>query len=220
MKRCPKCDFSFASFHHVCDFDGTDLVDDPATLPVSPGVSALVAATQPPYLRLIKSPVSLAVLALAGLVSSALLIGYFDAAGQPNSMAESQASRNSPSNSIASLAPPVQPPIQPQAQVGTRAPSFSRPEISKPAKGLSSTRERSVTASRSRARLRSSPAIRKQQSRPEIALQRPPTDKALQKESKESALPRDSKKNANRKESKLTATLKTTWNILKKPFKF
>ena len=200
MKRCPKCDFSFASFHHVCDFDGTDLVDDPSTLPVSPGVSALVAATQSPYLRLIKSPVVLAVLALAGLVSSALLIGYFDAASQPNSIAESQ----------------------PPDRVGMQAPFISRSEISKPkaAKDLSSTRERSVTASHSRARLRSSPSIRNQQSRPEIALQRQPKDKALQKESKESALQRDSKKNVNRKESKLTAKLKTTWNILKKPFKF
>jgi len=45
MKRCPKCDFSFANFHHVCDFDGTNLIDVPETLPVSPGISALVAAT-------------------------------------------------------------------------------------------------------------------------------------------------------------------------------
>lgn len=218
MKRCPKCDFSFASFHHVCDFDGTDLVDDPATLPVSPGVSALVAATQSPFLRLIKSPVFLAVLALAGLMSSALLIGYFDAASQPNSIAESQASRDS----VVSRVPPVQTPAQPLAGVGTQAPSISRAEMSKPnaAKDLSSTRERSVTASRSRARLRSSPSIRNQQSSPEIALQGQPKDKSLQKESKESALQRDSKKNANRKESKLSATLKSTWNILKKPFKF
>ena len=220
MKRCPKCDFSFASFHHVCDFDGTDLVDDPVTLPVSPGVTALVATTQSPFLRLIKSPAFLAVLALAGLVSSALLIGYFDAASQPNSIAESQAARDSPSNSIVSLVPPVQTPAQPLAGVGTQAPSISRSEISKPAKDLSSTRKRLVTASRSRARLRSSPSIRNQQSRREIALQEQPKDKALQKESKESAPQRDSKKNVNRKESKLAATLKTTWNILKKPFKF
>ncbi len=222
MKRCPKCDFSFASFHHVCDFDGTDLIDDPETLPVSPGVSALVAATQSPFLRLVKSPVFLAVLALAGLLSSALLIGYFDAASQPNSIGESQASRDSPSNSIASLVPPVQTRAQPQAQVGTRAPSTSRSEISKPkaTKDFSSTHERSVTPSRSRARLRSAPSIRNQQSRPEIALQRQPKDKAPQKESKESALQRDSKENANRKESKVTATLKMTWNIIKRPFKF
>ena len=218
MKFCPKCDFSFASFHHVCDFDGTDLVDAPETLPVSPGISALVAATQPQYLRLIKSPVFLAVLALAGLLSSALLIGYFDAASQPNSFAESQASRDS----VVSLVPPVQTRAQPQAQVGTQAPFTSRSEISKPkaTKDLSGTHERSVTASRSRARLRSSPSIRNQQSRPEIALQRQAKDKAPQRESKESALQRDSKENANRKESKVTATLKTTWNIIKRPFKF
>ena len=218
MKFCPKCDFSFASFHHVCDFDGTDLVDAPETLPVSPGISALVAATQSPFLRLIKSPVFLAVLALAGLLSSALLLGYLDAASQPNSIAESQAARDS----VVSLVPPVQTPAQPTAGVGTRAPFTSRFEISKPkaAKALSSTRGRSVTASRSRARLRSSPSITNQQSRPEIALQGQPNDKVLQNESKESALQRDSKQNANRKESKLTAKLKTTWNILKKPFKF
>ena len=216
MKFCPKCDFSFASFHYVCDFDGTDLVDAPETLPVSPGISALVAATQPPYLRLIKSPVFLAVLALAGLLSSALLIGYFDAASQPNSFADSQASRDS----VVSLVPPAQTPVQPQAQVETTAPSFIRSEISKPAKDLSATRKRSVTASRSRPPLRSSPPMMNPQSKPEIALQGQPKDKALQNESKESALQNDSKKNANHKESKLTAKLKTTWNILKKPFKF
>jgi hypothetical protein len=212
MKRCPKCNFSFVNFHHVCDFDGTDLVDDPETLPVSPGVSALVAATRSPFRRLVKSPVFIVALALAGLVSSALLIGYYDTASQPNSITESPAARDS----IVSLVPPAQPP----APIGTRAPSTNRAEISKPAKDLSSKRERSVTASRARARFRSSPSVRNQQSRPELALQRKPKDKAVQKELKASALQRDSKENANRKESRLTAALKTTWSILKKPFKF
>src|SRR5260370_17872080 len=215
MKRCPKCNFSFLDLHQVCDFDGTDLVDDPEALPVSQGVSALAAATQSPFLRLVKSPVFLTVLLLAGILSSLLLIVYYDAASQPNSIAGNRASRSS----VVSPVPPAQPPVQ------TRATSTSSSEISKPkaAKGLSSTRERSVTASRSRARLRSSPSIRNQQSRPEIALQRQPLQrqpraKALQKESKESALQRDSKENANRKESKLTPPLKTPWNIIKKPF--
>ena len=212
MKRCPKCDFSFVNFHRVCDFDGTDLVDDPQTLPVSPAVSALVAATQSRFLRLVKSPTLLMVLAMAGLGSSALLIGYYDAASQPNSIAESRASPDSPDSKV-SLVPP--------AQIRTPAPSTRRSEIGKPqaAKDIFSTPERSVTASRSRARLRS-PSIRNQPSRPEIALQRQPKDKTLEKESKESALQRNSKENAQRKESKLTATLKTTWRILKKPFKF
>src|SRR5258708_7024376 len=229
MKRCPKCDFSFVNFHHVCDFDGTDLVDDPETLPVSPGVSALVAATRSPFLRLVKSPVFLTVLALAGLLSSALLFGYYDAASQPNSIAESQASRDSPDShaSIASLVPPAQPAAQPPARIRTRAPSpspnevstgsgsgrvTSRSEISKrkATKYLSSTREPSLTTSRSRARLHPSPSIRNQQSRPETALQKEPKDKALQKESKESALQIDSKAEPNRKQSKLTATLQPT----------
>jgi hypothetical protein len=226
MKRCPKCNFSFVNFHHVCDFDGTDLIDDPETLPVSPGVSALVAATQSPFLRLVKSPVFIVALALAGLVSSALLIGYYDTASQPNSIAESPAARDSSPDSMASLVPPAQPPTRPSARIRAPVPSTSpnevstasgsdrvtsRAEISKPAKDLSSKRERSVTTSRSRARLHPSPSIRNQQSRPEIALQKHPKDKALQK---------DAKENPNRKESKLTAALKTTWNILKKPFKF
>jgi hypothetical protein len=198
------------NFHHVCDFDGTDLVDDPETLPVSPAVSALVTATRSPFLRLLKSPVFVTVLALAGLMSSLLLIVYYDGASQHNSIAESRA----PRDSVVSVVPPAQPPTQ------TPAPATSRSEISKPAKDVSSTRARSVTASSSRARLRSSPSIRNQQSRPGIALHRQPKDKALQKDSKEGALQRDSKENANRKESKLTAALKTTWNILKKPFKF
>jgi len=244
MKRCPKCDFSFVNFHHVCDFDGTDLVDDPETLPVSPAVSALVATTQSPFRRLVKSPVLLTVLALAGLLSSALLIGYYDAASQPNSIATSRAPRDSPDShaSIASLVPPAQSAAQPR--IRTRVPSTSpndvstgsgsdrvtsRSEISKAkaAKYLSSTRERLAAASRSRARLHPSPSIRNQQIKPETALQQQPKDRALQKESKESALQRDSKENerdsketANRKSSKLTATLKATWNILKKPFKF
>ena len=199
MKRCPKCDFSFVDFHHVCDFDGTDLVDDPHTLPFSPAVSALVAATQSPFLRLVKSPVFLIVLAMAGLVSSALVIGYFDSASQAHPIAESRASPDSVS-------------LVPAAQITTPVLFADRSEIGKAkAKDLSSAGERSVVTSRPRARLRSKPSIRNQQSRPEIA---------LQKEPKESALQRDAKENANRKESKLTATLKTTWRILKKPFKF
>jgi hypothetical protein len=203
MKRCPKCDFSFVNSQHVCDFDGTDLVDDPSTLPVSPAVSAL-AATQSPFLRLVKSPVFLVALSLAGLVSSALLIGYYDAASQAHSIAKSPASQASP-DSIVSLVP---------AQI------IDRSQISTPAKDISSTRERSVNSARSRALLRSSRSIRNEQSRPAIALQRQPKDKAPQREPKESALQRDSKESGNRKGSKFTAALKTTWNILKKPFKF
>jgi hypothetical protein len=213
MKHCPKCDFSFASFHHVCDFDGAELVDDPETLPVSPGVSALAAATQSPFLRLAKSPVFLAVLALAGVLSSALLIGYYDAASQPNSIAENQASRDSVVGQAPPAQAPAQPPAQPPAQRRTLPPSSARSEISKPkaAEDFSARGRRPVMASRSRARFRSSPSIRNQQSTSEIALQKEPKENAPQK---------DPKVAANQKEPKVAAMLKTAWHVLKKPFKF
>lgn len=220
MKRCPKCDFSFVNFHHVCDFDGTDLVDDPETLPVSPAVLALVAATQSPFLRLVKSPDFLIGLALAGLVSSAFLIGYFDAAIQPNSIAEGPASLNSPPNYIASLVPPAQPSDQPPARIRTRAASTRFLRGSRTGSGRQSSASLLTAHCPLPTALHTSPSIRNQQTRQEIALQRQPKDMTLQKEHKESALQRDSKENANRKDSKLTATLKTTWRILKKPFKF
>ena len=201
MKRCPKCNFSFPDFHHTCDFDGADLVDDPQTQHGSPRVTALAAATQTPFRRLVKSPVFLMVLLLACLFSSLLLIVYHDAAPQPNSIAESKAPRDSSDR----------PPADAAAQDRTQSPSANSEIKAEAAKDLSSTRAPSVTASRLRTRLRTSPSIRNKQSRPEIALRRQPKDKALQRESKE---------NPNRKESKLTAALKTTWNILKKPFKF
>jgi len=238
MKRCPKCDSSFTDSHRTCDFDGADLVEVPETQHVSPAVSAPAAGTQSPFLRLVKSPVFLIVLGLVGVLSSLLLIGYYDAARQDNSIAESRAPQDSPDSpdSMASQVPPASPPARPSDRKATTAPSTnpnevstgsgsdrvtSRSEISKPnaAKAPSSTRGRSLTTSRS-TRLHSSPSIRNQQRNPEITLQRQPKDKPPQKGSKQSALQRDSKQNANHKESKLTAALKTTWNILKKPFKF
>ena len=207
MKRCPKCNFSFVDLHQVCDFDGTDLVDEPETLPVSPGVSALAAATRSPFLRLVKSPVFLTVLGLAGVLSSLLLIVYYDAARQSNSIAGNQPSQNS----IVSPVPSTQTSVQPPAQIKTPATSSPASALSN-SKGtekssspsstssLSSTGRRPATASRSRARLGSPTFARNQPNR--------------------SPLRTESKDTADKKEPKLTAMLKTTWHILKWPFKF
>src|SRR2546430_15731270 len=29
LKYCPRCNFTFADFHHVCDFDGAELISAP-----------------------------------------------------------------------------------------------------------------------------------------------------------------------------------------------
>jgi hypothetical protein len=200
MKRCPKCDFTFADSQHVCDFDGTDLIYDPQTLPVSPGVSALVAATQSPFLRLVKSPVFLTVLGLAGVLSSLLLIIYYDAASQSNSSAGNQPSQNS----FVSPVVPPQTSVPRPAQIKTPATSAGASALadSKRTEKSSSTARGPATASRKLTRPHSPTSARNQPGRSPTALQR------------------ESKDTANQKEPKLTAMLKTTWRILKKPFKF
>jgi len=200
MKRCPKCDFSFADFHHVCEFDGTELVDDQERLPVSPTASATATGYWSFFLRVVKSPLFLTGLAVMALLASALLIGYYDSANQSNSIAENHASPNS----VVGPVLPAQASAQPPAQIETRAPSSTRSEIVNPkaADDFASMRGPPVMASRSRARFRSPALVRNQQSRSETA---------LQKESKENARP---------KETKVAAMLKTAWHVLKKPFRF
>lgn len=88
MKRCSQCGFTFEENEQVCDFDGTELTTVPEPIPfyqrVSPNVSTLSAVRRSRFRRLALSPVTLAVLALAGLISSALLIGYYDSGSRPN----------------------------------------------------------------------------------------------------------------------------------------
>jgi len=208
MKHCPKCDFTFADFYNVCEFDGAELVDDPEHPP------SFVRASPPPsrFRRVLKSPLFLTGLLVVALLASALLIGYYDAANQSKSIAGNQPSQNS----IVSPVGPTQTSVQPPAQIKTPATSSqasalsnskrteksSSPSRSTLGSTLSSNARRPATASRSRARLQSPASARNQPSRSPTALRTESTD------------------TANQKEPKLTAMLKTTWRILKKPFKF
>jgi len=85
MKHCPKCDLTFADFHHVCDFDGTELVSDPEGRPKQ-------VRHRPRLRRVLRSPFFLAGLAAPALLSSALLIGYLDAESQSAPVAKEQPS--------------------------------------------------------------------------------------------------------------------------------
>ena len=190
MKYCPKCNFSFDDSNDKCDFDGADLVDDrPPLTTHRPLLTAHRPLLTARFLRLVKSPLFLIGLGLAGVFSSLLMIVHYGAR-QPNSVAESKA----PRDSVASQAPPAQSPARSVTQANSN-------EVSIPTR-------RSYSSPLGRGRVR---VPTRRDSRPELALQRQPKDKSLQ---------RDSKENPTRKESKLTAALKTTWNIIKKPFKF
>ncbi len=200
MKRCPKCDFSFADFHHVCDFDGAELVDDPERPP-----SSLKAS--PPrrrFWRVLKSPVFLAGLGLVAVLASALLIGYYDSVNQLNSIARNQPSQNSSASPVSPAQNSTQSTAQRPAHTNTPAASTRAPVASKSktTEKSSSTARRQATASRQLARLHSPGSARKQPSKSLTARQR------------------ESKDTADQKEPKLVAMLKTTWHILRKPFKF
>ena len=91
MKRCSECDFTFEDHQQVCDFDGTELTIIPESVPKAVRTS--------PFRRLARSRVALAALVLAGLISSALLIGYYDSASQSSAeIASNSESRNETAN--------------------------------------------------------------------------------------------------------------------------
>lgn len=100
MKRCPQCEFTFDDHQHFCDFDGTELSAILERRPSSQNLSAPHAILPSVVLRFLRSNFSLAVLALAGIVLSALLVGYYSA-----TEAESKGDTG---GSVAALPPPSQ----------------------------------------------------------------------------------------------------------------
>jgi hypothetical protein len=89
MKRCSQCEFTFDNHLQFCDFDNTELTVVPERAPSFTNVSP------PPslFLRVARSRISLAFLAFAGVMLSALLVGYADFASQPNVAVASNAER-------------------------------------------------------------------------------------------------------------------------------
>ena len=71
MKQCPTCHFTFADFHSVCTFDGTELV------PYEKPQSLMKVAQPPTHPRLnLKPSMSLTSLAVLAVFLSAVLIAY------------------------------------------------------------------------------------------------------------------------------------------------
>jgi hypothetical protein len=79
MKRCPQCEFTFEDHENFCDFDGSELSPIFERPLSSQSYSTLNHVLMPMVRGLLRSNFSLAVLALAGIVFSALLVGYYSA---------------------------------------------------------------------------------------------------------------------------------------------
>jgi len=71
MKHCPACNFSFPDFHIVCDFDGSELVQDPQRL------ALIKLPARRSFIRqFMTSPKTLTALAILGLFCVAAFIAY------------------------------------------------------------------------------------------------------------------------------------------------
>jgi cytoskeletal protein RodZ len=217
MKQCPACDFNFPDFHRVCDFDGTELIPDPSR-PTLPNKSR-----HPRFLRRLRSPVLWAGFLLLFVLSTAFLTAYLDATYQSTDVAEAQPLPAAVDSAIAG--------ISDRSSTKSETQKSVKPSI------LSKSSERSsVTRSRQVARRRVEPhlthtvsskpfpliaptTVARLESTPSFESQ-PPTTVARLETAPTTAPPLASKREAPDKGNKVTGMLKTTWRVIKKPFRF
>src|SRR5687768_16455432 len=152
MKQCPTCHFTFADFHHVCSFDGTDLV------PYEKPQSLMRVAQPPAQPRLsLKPSMSLTSVAVLTVFLSAVLIGYLkspnpsipavviqerDANSVSSSThAERITERSTAETKIAARAPRVRGNLKPRYTTSTVRPVVSRAGNRSPNATVSRQRE-------------------------------------------------------------------------------
>jgi hypothetical protein len=149
LKYCPRCNFTFADFHIVCDFDGAELISAPEPW----------KGSRPSLLRrCLKMPVLVAAVGLCAVVSSAFLIAYFEAVNQTTSIVQTE-----PSPTISATALPSPPDTQSTAMNNAAVVSQEKTRNST----SSSAKRRARTASATLARIR--PQARKTSKRIEVA---------------------------------------------------
>ena len=229
MKRCSECEFTFEDQQQFCDFDGTELTVVPEPFPSFKKVP--VPATIPSlFVRVARSRVSVAVLALAGVMLSALLIGYFEAASQPNiAIASNAESRNEVIPIPQGLSVPSdQTEAKPQDAVKSRFVSTQR-VIDADEKSVVSSKKKSLSTSKpegterrfekaNRQSLTRNQKIGSQKTDQKMASQKANSEFVSQNQKR----PDGSKSQSShqRGDSKFVAILKKTGRILKRPFEF
>jgi hypothetical protein len=218
MKRCSECEFTFEDHQQFCDFDGTGLTVVPEPFPSFKKVAVPATVFPSLFLRVVRSRVTLAFLGLAGVMMSALLIGYFEAWSQPNiNIAAAPESRNE----VISV------PQDPSESSGEAKPEEVASRFISTQRTIKADKE-SVTSSKKK-----SPATSKPQgNKPRLGkanrglLTR--NQKMGSHEANRESLARNQKRpdgsksqsSHHRGDSKVAAILKKTGRILKRPFEF
>jgi hypothetical protein len=226
MKRCSECEFTFEEHQQFCDFDGTELSVVPEPFPSFK--KAPVPATVFPslFLRVARSRVSLAVLALAGVMLSALLVGYFESVSQPNiDIATKAESQNDMMNPVPQDPSESSDQAKPEEVSKSRFISTQR-TIQADEKLVASPKKKSRTSRSEGTKRRfektnSDSVARNQKIGPQKAHQEIASQKANSElVARNQKKPDDSKSQSSKRDSKVVAILKKTGRILKRPFEF
>lgn len=213
MKECPRCGFTFPNFHRVCDFDGAELVPEerPSIINLSRPKSR--------FRRSLHSSLFLASLTTFVLLSSALLIGYLDSAS-PNPIVKDE------SSSDVSVVPVARASDRSSARIKTPAHSERKSNVNRSHiwPGFSASARRHATMNGSLARSHQATYVGKTLRKSEVARQKNPqrTSPSQQVSNpQQSAQPiLHAQQTSHSKDSKLTAFVKSSWHVLKRPFKF
>jgi hypothetical protein len=217
MKSCPKCNSTFPDFHHVCDFDGAELISLPGPLPP---VNALPSC----FRRIVKSPLFVDGVAAVGLLAITLSISYYNSIKKSQGVVKDQQALTSPAGAITDARAPEQPLTTIKESVApTRAAIRNSNRLPR---ASFATLRRVATGRPVLARSYQTTSNRNELRQTEVAGQ-----KGLQEDSREKRTTKvpvtktgtvqrqDFTETSREKGSTLVAMLKTTWRVLKKPFK-
>jgi hypothetical protein len=199
MKQCPTCHFTFADFHSVCTFDGTELV------PYEKPQSLMKVAQPPPHSRLsLKPSMSLTSVAVLSVFLSAVLIGYLKS---PNPSIPAVVIQEGDASSVSSTTRASR-----TKETGAESKRIARTTR------VRGNQNRRVATSKvpleeTRVVVRSpSPTMARPREAPQTSRVYPPNAPIARQREVQPA--------SREKPRKVVAILKTTWKVLKKPFDF
>lgn len=135
MKHCPACNFSFPDFHLVCDFDGSELLDDPErpSLIKTPARQTLLS-------RIVTSPKLLTTLAILFVFLGTAFLAYYQETSRlartenvqvPPVTLNRTAERLPPNDTLASSDSPVAFATHPKNSKATHHSASARQSIAK-----------------------------------------------------------------------------------------
>jgi hypothetical protein len=211
MKRCPACKFRFPDVHRVCDFDGTRLLADSSPPRVVPRRAQIVSA--------VTSPVLWASVLGLFVLSTTFVTAYIDATRQSASVTSPRADDDA---ITASNETPIQ--AGPQAPVRDSAiresPRTRRPRRRIAAHARPRLAPRRFTSQPLAPEAEQIAFLANTSRSSQLQLRTYNGHSFARTETAHTAEATRQSAGKNKKDPKFVAVLKTTWRILKKPFRF